>query len=996
MTKKNKTSIGYDPLAWMDDSSGSDKASANESKKEKPDANEKTKPKSNLKSDLKSESKPKKTEKVSEPMSNATNPKSDGGLNVDVLESSFQALAPVGETLTRNFYVSLFKKFPDVVPMFENTSVEEQHQKLWGALQLVASSLRKPEALMGALNALGKRHKDYGALPAHYDAVAETLLEEMDKLAGDLWTAEVQTAWKDALTTIATIMIKASEEDSKMAGTQAALTTDEMAEYQQMKAAVNGAMTAMMMVDRDFNVTYANKSTIDLLTKHQETLRTIFPGFEAAKLVGSCIDMFHKNPAHQRQMLANPGNLPYQTDIEVGPLKFALNVTAIMDDSGSYIGNSLEWSDVTDARHQENNAVRLQGAIDNAMTAMMMVDRDLNVTYANASTLNLLRHNKDELAKVFPGFDPDKLVGSCIDMFHKNPSHQRTLLSNPANLPFQADIDVGPLKFALNVTAIMDSKGEYIGNCLEWNDVTQQRAKEVDVARLQSAIHGAQTNMMLCDKDLNITYVNPAVQTMMAKRQAELRQVFPGFDTNNLVGQCIDQFHKNPAHQRALLADISRLPAKAEISVAGLEFEVNATAILDPDGNWMGNMVEWGDITEQKDAERQIESLITAAAAGDLNERIDVSQYEGFLKGLGEGINTLIEAVVTPIRENIRVATTLSEGDLRQEMTGDFSGEYLEMQTSLNQTIANLRGMVGQIQTTSVSLVSAAGEIAQGNTDLSQRTEEQASSLEETASSMEELTSTVRQNADNARQANQLASGARDQAEQGGDVVQKAVDAMAEINSSSKKIADIIGVIDEIAFQTNLLALNAAVEAARAGEQGRGFAVVAGEVRNLAQRSAGAAKEIKTLIQDSVEKVEDGSRLVDQSGQTLAEIVASVKKVSDIIAEIAAASQEQSSGIDQVNKAVTQMDEVTQQNAALVEEAAAASESMDEQARGLQKLMGFFKTDATSEGLAMGGGSMASAPTPQSAPAPQAAPRPAAARPAPTKPAAGDSEWEEF
>ncbi len=1001
MTNRKSTSIGYDPLAWMDDS---DKAAGEKMAKN-----------------------------------------GEGGLDVDVLENSFQALAPVGETLTRNFYVRLFKKFPEVIPMFENTSVDEQHKKLWAALQLVASSLRKPGQLMDALTGLGQRHKNYGALPAHYDAVAETLLEVMAELAGDLWTTEVATAWSDALAVISGVMIKASDEevaeqipeklfeklprkeslakrkvksvtaktgkinsnakastreskeDTTMAVNQAALSSEEMAEYQQMKAAVNGAMTAIMMIDRDFNVTYANKATVDLLVKHQDTLRTIFPGFDAAKLVGGNIDMFHKNPAHQRQLLSDPSNLPYQTDIDVGPLKFSLNVTAIIDDAGNYMGNSLEWADVTEVRKSEDNAMRLQGSIDNAMTAMMMVDRDFMVTYANESTLNLLRKNKEELVKVFPGFDPETLVGSCIDIFHRNPSHQRNLMSTPVNLPFKTDIDVGPLKFELNVTAIMDTAGNYMGNCLEWNDVTEQRAKELEVARLSSAIQGAQTNMMLCDTDLNITYVNPAVQQMMSKRQNELKQVFPGFDAGNLVGQNIDQFHKNPGHQRALLADIANLPAKAEIAVAGVEFEVNATAIIDPDGNWMGNMVEWSDITEQKDAERQIDSLIAAAASGNLNERIDVSTYDGFLKDLGDGINSLIEAVVTPVRENIRVATSLSEGDLREEMTGDFKGEYLEMQTSLNQTINNLRGMVGQIQTSSSSMVSAAGEIAQGNTDLSQRTEEQASSLEETASSMEELTSTVRQNADNARQANQLASGARDQAEQGGQVVQKAVEAMAEINSSSKKIADIIGVIDEIAFQTNLLALNAAVEAARAGEQGRGFAVVAGEVRNLAQRSAGAAKEIKTLIQDSVEKVDDGSRLVDQSGQTLGEIVSSVKKVSDIIAEIAAASQEQSSGIDQVNKAITQMDEVTQQNAALVEEAAAASESMDEQARGLQKLMEFFKVDAGAGAVAAGGG-MSAAAAPQAAPvaaATAAAPRPAA-RPAPSKPAAGDSEWEEF
>jgi methyl-accepting chemotaxis protein len=249
------------------------------------------------------------------------------------------------------------------------------------------------------------------------------------------------------------------------------------------------------------------------------------------------------------------------------------------------------------------------------------------------------------------------------------------------------------------------------------------------------------------------------------------------------------------------------------------------------------------------------------------------------------------------------------------------------------------------VKEAAVEVSRGADEISQGNTNLSQRTEEQASSLEETASSMEQMTSTVKQNADNAGQANQLAVAARDQAEKGGAVVTTAIRAMAEINESSKKIADIIGVIDEIAFQTNLLALNAAVEAARAGEQGRGFAVVATEVRNLAGRSATAAKEIKALIQDSVHKVEEGSELVTQSGATLEQIVAAVKKVTDIVAEIAAASNEQSAGIEQVNKAVMQLDELTQQNAALVEQASASSQSMAEQARGLNELMGRYVVD---------------------------------------------------
>ena len=289
------------------------------------------------------------------------------------------------------------------------------------------------------------------------------------------------------------------------------------------------------------------------------------------------------------------------------------------------------------------------------------------------------------------------------------------------------------------------------------------------------------------------------------------------------------------------------------------------------------------------------------------------------------------------------LTSQIASGDLtvRFTDTGNETGIYAAIRDMATQ----LKEMVSQVTQSTSQVSSAAAEIAQGSADLSQRTEEQASALEETASSMEELTSTVKQSAENAGQANQLAGSARNQAEQGGQVVDQAVTAMAAINQSSRKIADIIGVIDEIAFQTNLLALNAAVEAARAGEQGRGFAVVAGEVRKLAQRSADAAKEIKALITDSVSKVEDGSKLVDRAGQTLREIMTSVKKVSDIVAEMAAAAREQASGIEQVNKAILQMDQVTQQNAALVEETASASQSMGEQARELQHLMEFFKID---------------------------------------------------
>ncbi|HRB97672.1 MAG TPA: methyl-accepting chemotaxis protein [Nitrosomonas sp.] len=314
----------------------------------------------------------------------------------------------------------------------------------------------------------------------------------------------------------------------------------------------------------------------------------------------------------------------------------------------------------------------------------------------------------------------------------------------------------------------------------------------------------------------------------------------------------------------------------------------------------------------------------------------------------------LMRAIVNPLNEAITVANAVASGDLTSRIEVNSTNETGRLLQALKTMNENLQDLVGKVRMSTDQISTASGEIATGNSDLSQRTEEQASSLEETASSMEELTSTVKQNADNARQANQLASGASEIAAKGGTVVGQVVETMSSINESSKKIVDIISVIDGIAFQTNILALNAAVEAARAGEQGRGFAVVATEVRTLAQRSAAAAKEIKELINDSVNKVEDGTRLVDEAGSTMNEIVIAVKRVTDIMSEISAASQEQSSGIEQINQAVTQMDEVTQQNAALVEEAAAAAESMQEQAQALTQAVTRFKLS--------GGSHVASAP----------------------------------
>jgi methyl-accepting chemotaxis protein-1 (serine sensor receptor) len=351
------------------------------------------------------------------------------------------------------------------------------------------------------------------------------------------------------------------------------------------------------------------------------------------------------------------------------------------------------------------------------------------------------------------------------------------------------------------------------------------------------------------------------------------------------------------------------------------------------------------------------------------------------------GVVLVFRSITRPLNEALKVARAVAAGDLTSTIAIESQDEIGQLLQAMQAMQSSLADIVSQVRTGTETIAVATREIASGNADLSSRTESQASSLEETASSMEELTSTVKQNAENARQANQLVHSTADVAVKGGLVVGQVVDTMASIKDSSRKIADIIGVIDGIAFQTNILALNAAVEAARAGEQGRGFAVVASEVRNLAQRSAGAAKEIKALIEDSVGKVDTGGRLVDEAGKTMGEIVTSVKRATDIMSEIAAASQEQSAGIEQVNQAITQMDDVTQQNAALVEQAAAAAESLEEQAEALTQAVSVFQI--------LGGAPVrAGRPVSSARPASRALPArhslPATAR------SGGSDEWETF
>ena len=470
----------------------------------------------------------------------------------------------------------------------------------------------------------------------------------------------------------------------------------------------------------------------------------------------------------------------------------------------------------------------------------------------------------------------------------------------------------------------------------------QEAALHHENIQIRASLDASRTGMMIADNEHIIRYVNRSVVALLRNQQDTLRKAFPDFNVDTLVGSSIHRFHANPARIRGMLDQLRKVH-NGQITIGPVHFSQVVTPVFNADGSRSGFAVEWHDRTQELALENSVAGIVAAASAGALDQRLQAVSEAGFIQTLTTGINQLLEVVATTTGELRTMLSALAAGDLDHRVQGDYAGDFEAMKIDANLTAERLTGIVGQIKQCSLAINTAAHELAAGNDDLSRRTEQQAANLEETAASMEELTATVRENAASARQANQLAMGAADVAARGGDVVGQVVSTMHAIELSSKRIAEIIGVIDGIAFQTNILALNAAVEAARAGEQGRGFAVVASEVRSLAQRSATAAREIKELIGDSMGKVEDGAALVAQAGSTMSEIVGSVQQVSDIVARIAAASQEQSAGIEQVNHTVVQMDETTQQNAALVEEASAAARSMEEQASALAEAVSVFR-----------------------------------------------------
>ena len=513
-----------------------------------------------------------------------------------------------------------------------------------------------------------------------------------------------------------------------------------------------------------------------------------------------------------------------------------------------------------------------------------------------------------------------------------------TIANRIADDDLNSDIDVNS----------RDELGKLMGSLQRMQSTLKERIESERAAaaqndRIKQSLDNVSGNVMIAGPDLKIIYLNDAMSNLLSTSESAIRRDLSDFSAAGLIGKDVKTICKG---QTAFCSSLSTLnsTAKTDMVIGGLHFRITANPVKNQADEKLGVVLEWENRTNEVAIEAEVQGIVDASLAGDLSQRVNLSGKEGFFNRLSLSVNSLLDVSERVINDTIRVLSSMSQGDLTHTIQSDYEGSFDQLKTDTNATIRKLTEVINEIRQGSEVVLSASLEIARGNADLSTRTEQQAANLEETASSVEEMTATVRQNAESAKRASEIARNARDSAESGGAVLNDTISAMNEISTSSEQIANIVSVIDEIAFQTNLLALNAAVEAARAGEQGRGFAVVASEVGSLAGRSAKSAKEIKELIQDSVDKVNEGARLASESGETLEKIISSVKDVSNIITEISSASNEQLDASEQINQAVSNVDELTQHNAALVEQAAAASESMQQQSGKLNELVSFFTT----------------------------------------------------